>query len=78
MEINDRMLNAVYFNADPIAERSPKACFLTLGCAIVSFFYHAFHRLSPPTFVWIIDNITIKATITKETAAAYPKLGVNL
>lgn len=42
------------------------------------FFYHAFHRLSPPTFVWIIDNITIKATITKETAAAYPKLGVNL
>lgn len=42
------------------------------------FFYHIFHRLSPPTFVWIIDNITIKETITKETAAAYPKLGVNL
>lgn len=77
MEINDRMLNAVYFNTDPIVERSSNACFLTLGRSIVSFLPY-FHRLSPPTFVWIIDNITIKETITKETAAAYPKLGVNL
>lgn len=37
MEINDRMLNAVYFNTDPIVERSSNACFLTLGRSIVSF-----------------------------------------
>lgn len=76
MEINDRMLNAVYFNTDPIVERSSNACF-DVG-AFDCFFLPYFHRLSPPTFVWIIDNITIKETITKETAAAYPKLGVNL